>query len=98
MINKDCGILVAGLGKYPFGLAKEARFCQLKVVNGDAFPWLGGKDDCLLLHSSLLQGTLVMAPNRQPADLGAWTTANLLGISPWRASCWSFCSAICPRQ
>jgi hypothetical protein len=48
MVNEHCGILVTGLGKYPFGLAKEAWFHQLKVVNGSAFPWLGGNKDSVL--------------------------------------------------
>ncbi len=48
MVDEDSGILVAGLGKYPFGLAKEAWFRQLKVVNGDAFPWLCGNEDSVL--------------------------------------------------
>ncbi len=47
-VNKDHGVLEAGLGKYPFGLAKEAWFRQLKVVNRDASPWLGGNEDNVL--------------------------------------------------
>jgi hypothetical protein len=48
MVNKNCSVLVAGLGKSPFGLAKEAWFCRYEVVNGDAFPWLGGNEDSVL--------------------------------------------------
>jgi hypothetical protein len=45
MVDDNHSILVVGLGKYPFGLAKEAWFRQYEVVDGDAFPWLGGNKD-----------------------------------------------------
>jgi hypothetical protein len=48
MVDKNCGILVAGLGKRPFGLAEEAWFRQYEVVNRDSFPWLGGNKDSVL--------------------------------------------------
>jgi hypothetical protein len=48
MVNKNCSILVAGFGKYPFCLAKEAWICQYEVVNGDTIPWLGGNKDSVL--------------------------------------------------
>jgi hypothetical protein len=84
MVEVNCSVLVAGLGKCPFGLAEEAWFSQYEVVNEDTFPWLGGKKTvCLLLHSLPLHVTLVIAPNRQPEHPGAWTSANLLGVSPW---------------
>jgi hypothetical protein len=49
MVNEDRGVLVAGLGKCPCCLAKEAWFRQLVVVNGDALPWLGGSEDSVLI-------------------------------------------------
>jgi hypothetical protein len=48
MVDKNCSILVAGLGKYPSGLAEEAWFQQNEVVNKDASPWLGGNKDSVL--------------------------------------------------
>ncbi len=48
MVNENCGILVACLGKCPFGLAEEAWFRQLKVVNRGALPWLGGNGHTVL--------------------------------------------------
>jgi hypothetical protein len=48
MVDKKISILVAGLGKYLFGLAKEAWFRQYELVNGDAFPWLGDNKDSML--------------------------------------------------
>ncbi len=48
MVDKNCSVLVAGLGKSPFVLAKEAWFRQYEVVNRDAFPWLGGNKDSVL--------------------------------------------------
>jgi hypothetical protein len=48
MVKENCSILVAGLGKYPFGLVKETWFCQYEVVNGDTFSWLGGNKDSVL--------------------------------------------------
>ncbi len=36
------------------------------------------------------QGSLVIAPNRQPVHLGGLSFDNLLGILPLRVSCFSF--------
>ena len=43
-----------------------------------------------LLDSLPHQGSLVIAPNRQPAHLGAGTNDIFLGISPLMASCFNF--------
>ena len=48
MVDKDGGIFVACLGEAPLGLAKEAWLGQLKVVDGDAPPRLGGSEDRML--------------------------------------------------
>ena len=53
MVHEDGGIFITHLGESPFRLAKETWLRGLKLVHGDALPWLGGGENGMLGFSFL---------------------------------------------
>jgi hypothetical protein len=80
MVSKDGGILVASLGETALSLAKEARLCQLEVVDRDALPQFGGGEDRML-------GCLLFAtPSQRPLSWPQKDNLRTWGGGPEHAS------------
>jgi hypothetical protein len=97
VVDNKCRILVAGLDKSLFGLAKEACFCPFEVVNGDAFPWLGGNTDSVLALALFAPPQNLRHRIKQAScTSGSADIDQSLMDLAMAASCWSFLNARCP--
>ncbi len=100
VVNKDGGVLVALLDKFAFQLRVETHFSQRHLVDGDTLSTFGCDEHFVISLDflALCQGSLVIAPKRQPMHLGSKTLASFFGLSPLRASCLSLGKLRWPRR
>jgi hypothetical protein len=87
VVDEDGGALVALLGKFALQLCITTYLCQHHLIHQDALFRFGcNKYFVVGLGFLLLQGSLVIPPNRHPAHLGGSTLVSFFGILPLRAS------------